>query len=350
MPLFKYFFRRINWLLWSVLMMTCGLKAQSLESSSNVSILFYNVENLFDTMDDPVFGDDEFALNGSRHWTRSRYKKKVDHLYKTIVASGRWDPPDIIGLCEVENRQVLNDLFRETPLSKYHYEIIHYDSDDERGIDVALIVRNEKLNLIDHDVLKPELKHGGQLPTRDILHTRLQIVEDTLHVFVNHWPSRRSGITETIPLRMEVADLLKKTIDSIQKKDPVAKVIVMGDFNDGPHNESLRDALQVAFWKDETIQANRLYGWSGDGQNVPGTYKYQGRWYTFDQFFVSGTLFLNTGGIRVNPASFQIVSPDFLLMEDELYLGIKPFPTYYGFQYMGGFSDHLPIRLGLTIR
>ena len=318
------------------------------DRNSRISLVFYNVENLFDPSDDPESQDDEFTPEGDRRWTHNRYQKKINHLYKTIIASGHWDPPDVIGFCEVENKKVLTDLFRETPLSKYSYHIIHYDSGDERGIDVALAARRDVFKVWQHGVLKPTHSSFRLNPTRDVLYAQGGVGGDTLHIFINRWPSRRSGTAETAPLRMEMARLVRTAIDSLLTRDPFSRIILMGDFNDEPDDPSIGRILGVSSLEDTGPQAPDLLCWELRDQPVPGTYKYQGRWYHFDHFFASGALFADSAIIRVDPVSFRVMTPDFLLIEDALYLGKKPFPTYHGFKYEGGFSDHLPIRLELV--
>ena len=332
-----------------LILFAAGYPGFAQESLSDISVMFYNVENLFDPFNDPDFQDDEFTPEGSRYWTEERLQKKVNHLYKTVIASGNWDPPALIGLCEVENREVLDALFIDTPLSKYQWEIIHYDSNDERGIDVALVARTDVMKVIRHRILKPVLESGIQLLTRDILYVKGLIGKDTLHVLVHHWPSRRSSINETAPLRWGMAGLTKKIITDIFSVDRTAKIIMMGDLNDELHDESLTNVLRAGGLK-QPADHDRIYGFPIVEQPVPGTYKYHGRWYHFDHFLVSGTLIQDEASMHVDLGSFRIIAHDFLLMEDELYLGIKPFPTFYGYQYVGGFSDHLPICLGIKVR
>lgn len=319
------------------------------EERGDLRIMFYNVENLFDTMDDPSTEDDEFTPRGERHWTPRRYQDKLIHLCKVIVAVGGWKPPEIIGLCEVENRAVLEDLLQETPLTRYNYQIVHQDSPDERGIDVALLFISDYITDLSARYIPVTTAREPGWRTRDILHLEgITAYDDTLHIFVNHWPSRSGGQLETEDYRFEAAAALRKEIDHTLMVDSGSKVIVMGDFNDNPEDRSIQDLLGVAKGMDQ-IGCKNLYNLStcrGD-QKVPGSYKYQMSWDMMDQFIVNGNLLRENGKLQVKKNGFRIFSPDFLLEEDRTYMGVKPFRTYYGFRYQNGFSDHLPVYIDL---
>lgn len=194
-------------------------------------VMFYNVENLFDTFDDPAINDDEFTSNGDKNWTYYRYRDKLNKIAKTIIAVGGWEPPDVVGLCEVENFQVLLDLTTETPLKKFGYQIVHENSKDSRGIDNTLIFLPGKLNKIEHRAINVNLDKGNS--TRDILYASFAFQEkDTIHFYVNHWPSRFGGKAFSEDKRVAAAKSLKISVDSIQGLNPGIKVFIMGDFND----------------------------------------------------------------------------------------------------------------------
>jgi predicted extracellular nuclease len=303
-------------------------------------IMFYNVENLFDIWDDSLKTDEQFTPAGDLHWTYKRYSTKLNNLSKVIISAGTWDPPDIIGLCEIENRMVLEDLTNDTPLSKFGYRIIHENSPDERGIDVAFLYNPAKIKVINY---KKIVVSAGELQTRDILHIQVLILKDTCHFFINHWPSRSSGQIETEKHRIHVAGLLKVTTDSILAFNPQSRILIMGDFNDEPSDISLSEKLQ-ALSPTGKIQNDRLYNITKipEQGNVRGTLKYQGAWNTFDQIIVSGNLLTNKKGIRME-GGFHVLQNLFLLETDEKYNGYKPFRTYTGFSYRGGYSDHLPV-------
>ncbi len=313
------------------------------------SIVFYNVENLFDTVDDTATLDEEFLPGGTRAWTRKKYKIKLNNLYKTIVAIDAWDAPDVIGLCEVENKRVLNDLISGTPLVKDAYSIIHFDSRDARGIDVALLYRPASFKLLNSGNIRPVFEARKDYFTRDILYVKGTLSGDTLHIFINHWPSRRNGIIRTSGLRETVAGYLRRAVDSIMESTPEPYILIMGDFNDEADNPSLAKGLGAGLTGQE-IQERALYCVPYSDNPFPGTYKYQGRWYSFDRFIVSGNLLSTESSLFLDPPGTEVFNRDFMIMEDERYLGVKPFPGYYGFQYLGGFSDHLPIRIVIRTR
>jgi hypothetical protein len=311
-------------------------------------VMFYNTENFFDTRDDSLTDDGAFTPHGDMHWNYDRYNVKLNNLYKTIVALGGWQPPDIIGFCEVENKSILTDLLYDTPLMKYPYRIIHANSPDRRGIDIALLYNSKRVGLIQsryYRISKPGLS------TRDILYFKAFIHHDTCHFFVNHWPSRSSGQLKTEGDRLSVASRLSSATDSIFKTNTDAKIIIMGDFNDEPDDESLKVKLKVLTYHGNPTP-NLLYNLSSvpENEKFKGTLKFQGQWNLFDQVIVSGSL-LNTGhGLFLLPSSYRIFGPSFLLTDDDKFNGYKPFRTYNGYKYLGGFSDHLPVYVDLYVR
>jgi predicted extracellular nuclease len=309
---------------------------------TNIRIMFYNTENFFDTEDDSITNDNDFTPDGKLHWTPDKYKTKLNNTYKVIAGVGGWQPPEIIGLCEIENKQVLNDLLFETPLSKYSYEIVHYDSPDLRGIDVALLFRSDKCRLLSKEAIYIPFN------TRNILFSRLLIADDTLNIFVNHWPSRRGGEIESEELRIQVATILRHKVDSLSGINADSKIIIIGDFNDEPGNSSISQTL-VALSDYNNIINNQLYNLSANlsAKSKTGTYSYQGQWQIFDQVIVSGSLLIPGIGLETKTSNIHIYNPEFLIQTDDRYLSTKPVPTYYGQKYIGGFSDHLPVYLDI---
>ncbi|MBN2611491.1 MAG: endonuclease [Bacteroidales bacterium] len=313
-------------------------------------IMFYNVENLFDCKDDPRKNDNEFLPESKRYWTEQRFRQKLNNIFKVIAAAGESQPPEIIGFAEIENRYVLEQLVNNTPLSKYPYSIVHFDSPDERGIDVALIYRPDKVKKISEKIIRIKYSPTGNRATRDILYLSFKVgKKDTLHLFVNHWPSRYGGQIASEKYRIFVANFLRARTDSLFARNINAKIILMGDFNDEPHNKSIRETLK-AEKVESTILPGRLYNLSDDHKNphVQGSHKYQGNWALLDQAMVSGSLMIKSG-VYVPPGSFTIFSAPFLLEADKKYLGTKPRRTYTGFSYNGGFSDHLPVYIDLYV-
>ncbi|MDR3246801.1 MAG: hypothetical protein LBT50_10260 [Prevotellaceae bacterium] len=303
--------------------------------SQEFKVMFYNVENFFDTMDDPNTNDDDFTPAGANHWTKQRFIKKRNNIYKTIIAANKGRVPHIIGLCEIENRYVLQQLTEQTPLSKYNYDIVHFDSPDRRGIDVALLYLKDSFDVITSCAYKtPGI-------TRDILYVKGKTgSNDTLHFFVNHWPSKWGGAVSE-DSRIRVANVLKTITDSIFNENKTANICVMGDFNDYPDSKPIKvlDAKQIQ--TNEGL--GHLYNMSIHLQDdKQGSIKFQNKWELIDLFFVSGNLLFNKTGLTCSAGSVEIFKADFLL-ETDVGKGESLKRTYRGPVYIGGFSDHLPI-------
>ncbi|OFY07896.1 MAG: hypothetical protein A2W99_03170 [Bacteroidetes bacterium GWF2_33_16] len=311
--------------------------------------MFYNVENLFDTYNDSLTNDEEFLPEGDRFWNNNKYHSKLKNIYKVIMAIGGWNPPAIIGLCEIENRKVLSDLVNNTPLVKFEYEIIHKDSPDRRGIDVGLLYRKELFEPINFNVIPIIYPDQPENKTRDILYVKGIVKNtDTLHVFVNHWPSRWGGQLESEDRRIFVAGVLKEKADSILNSDSSSKIVIMGDFNDYPTNTSINKTLN-AKTDYSNITNWELYNLSANLQNQNiGSNKYQGEWGILDQIIVSGSLLNQNEKVYTSLNHVFIFNSDFLLEPDEAFFGFKPRRTFSGFTYIGGFSDHLPTYLILN--
>ena len=220
--------------------------AKAHSTPKKVSIAFYNLENLFDTEDDPNTLDDDFTSDGYKNWNDSRYSKKLNKLSRVISQIGfkeTLQAPALLGVAEVENREVLLRLTETKDLKDLGYDVVHYDSPDERGIDVGLLYRKDYFEVIDSETVSVylESEHGERDYTRDILHVTGNLQGVKIHVIVNHWPSRRSGVEESEPKRITAAQKNRSIIENIQAEDPEARIIVMGDFNDGPHNNSIKN-------------------------------------------------------------------------------------------------------------
>ncbi len=312
-------------------------------------IMFYNTENFFDTIDDPKTNDNEFLPDAKRHWTSKRYYTKLNRLYKTIISIGI-QPPSIVGLCEIENDRVLHDIVKNTPLIKFNYHFIHHDSPDKRGIDVALLYRPDLFKPLKNEFIAIHFPFDTALRTREILYSKgIALQSDTIHVFVNHWPSRTGGEYRSEPLRNFVAKTLRYKVDSLFAINAATKIIIIGDMNDEPDNASISKYLN-AKKTDQPILQGILYNlserWLGNTALI-GTIKYQGNWYIFDQVIVSGSILKPLKGLSCNLNAANIYFPDFLLTNDKKYSGKMPFRTYNGYKYAGGFSDHLPVFFDL---
>lgn len=321
-----------------------GVEIQQADTNT-MRIVFYNVENLFDIHDDPLTNDEEFTPEGQKKWTAYRYNKKLIDLSKVIMATGGWQAPDVIGLCEVENFQVLLDLISKTPLKAWNYRIIHENSPDARGIDVALLYRAEMISKISHQSIGIRSETGWK--TRDILYARMQTLQhDTLHFYVNHWPSRIVGKERSEARRILVANTLRHHVDSLFSNVRHPKIIIMGDFNDELTDKSLKEALK-ALTPGTEILPEELYNLSHyNFKKGLGTLVYKeitNRWFLFDQFIVSGNL-INGSGLEVKNGRGEIFNQSWLLRQE------KPYRTYMGPNYAGGFSDHLAIFLDLYLK
>ncbi|MBW6535253.1 MAG: endonuclease [Mariniphaga sp.] len=323
------------------------------QNTDQATILFYNVENLFDIKNNHETNDDEFTPKGDRRWTYKRFNKKIQNISKVILSSSGWKPPEIVALCEIENRFVLERLISETPLKSFSYKIIHKESPDFRGIDVALLYNEDEFYPLEYKYIPIRLENDSVLNSREILYVSGIIKKtDTLHLFANHWPSRYSGLLESQSLRNRAANILRSEIEFVQKKHGNPNIVIVGDFNDQPSDESISLHLGVEEFSENNLNYNKnqMYNLSFSWMNKePGTLKYQSQWSVFDQIMVSGNL-LKTGNTLFTRAEWaKIVQLPFLLENDERYGGIKPNRTYIGFRYNGGFSDHLPVLLKLQI-
>lgn len=305
--------------------------------------MFYNVENLFDINNDSLTADDEFTHRGQRAWTYKKYQHKLLNIFKVISAVGNPLPPDIVALCEIENRQVLKALTQKTPLCHTPYLIVQEESPDRRGIDVALLFKPEYVRLLQHKAIPLHFPFDSLKTTRDILYVKLLWHQrDTLHLFVNHWPSRWGGALATNVYRCYAAQQLKSHCDSLLSVNNHAKLIIMGDFNDAPTNESLQDIL---IGKDGSLH-NLMHQMQAVGK---GTHKHELEWACLDQIIVSSALLpANSSACHIKWGEAHIFNADFLLMPDKKYLGEKPYRTWNGFKYIGGFSDHLPVYIDVV--
>lgn len=320
--------------------------------SKGIRVMFYNVENLFDTFNDSLTQDEEFLPDGQKGWSYKRYQEKLNNIYRVITAVGGWEMPEIVGFCEIENRLVLEDLLKKTPMRKSGYGIVHEDSPDARGVDVGLIYRKNKFRYLSHEAMRVVFPFDPTAKTRDVLYVK-GIVEkkDTLHVFVNHWPSRRGGQAKSEPRRIYVASMIRAKVDSIYKTSPFANVVVMGDLNDEPHDKSVVTTLGA---KSDSSQvgATDLYDFMAPlSKNWKlGSHKYQGHWGVLDHIIVSAPLLKGerVGHLKASPA--QIFAGRFLLEDDRRYMGLQPYRTYAGPKFIAGFSDHLPIYVDLLFR
>jgi predicted extracellular nuclease len=312
---------------------------QSVESERDgkaVRFVFYNVENLFDTIMDAGIDDAEFLPNSAKAWNSVKYRLKVGNMAKVIRSTGGWQAPDLVAVCEIENRYVLQDLIRHESLKSAEYQIVHYDSNDPRGIDVGLMYSPKNLEVLHSEPIRMRVEN---LRTRDILYVKFLLAHvDTVHVFVNHWPSRRGGVEASEPKRMAAAHVLAEKVDSIQTSSKMAKIVIMGDFNDTPTNNSIK------FLTENQNLTNLMSGLPV----TSGSHKYRGVWDYLDQIIVSQPLLDENGALRLAQKKGIVFSADFLLEEDEKFGDTYPFRTWKGDFFINGFSDHLPVFIDIV--
>lgn len=301
------------------------------------TIGFYNLENLYDIYNDPVTHDDEFTPISPKHWNIKRYHQKIEQLSEVITQIGVEHseiPPVVLGIAEVENEAVVKDLVMHTKMKEYDYEYVHFDSPDERGIEVAFLYQRAHFDLLTTQKIpiilyKPD---GDRDYTRDILLVKGNYKGELMCFFVNHWSSRRDGVEQSEYKRMEAAKLVSTLIHKEKTDDPNAKIVVMGDFNDEPNNESIQ----------YLVSTSDLYNpmQSLKDKEIGSSYS-QDRWYLFDQIIVSKNFFdLENNKFLLKFA--EVFNPKFI----QTWKGKRknsPFRSYFGKFYQGGFSDHFPV-------
>ncbi|MDT0691196.1 endonuclease/exonuclease/phosphatase family protein [Salegentibacter sp. F188] len=337
---------------WLIFFPSRNLMCQEQNSFNILSVAFYNVENLFDTEDDPFTFDDDRTPTGKDVWTEEKYSDKIAKISKVLSEIGSdvtGSAPAIIGLCEFENREVLETLIAHPNLSAYNYGIIHFDSPDRRGIDVGLIykkdifapVNSESRRLMIYEAEDP----SKRVYTRDQLVASGMLEGEEIHFIVNHWPSRSGGEAKSSYRREKAAALNKKIIDSLYEINPYSKVVSMGDFNDDPANKSFKKILKTKASK-ENLKFQELYNpMEKMLKEGHGTLAYRDSWNLFDQIFMSRSL----AGSDYSSYQFYragIFNKDFLVTPGGQYKGY-PFRSYGYGGYTGGYSDHFPVYIYL---
>ena len=341
------------------LCISCGTtKKDSTESRDEKyyinTIAFYNLENLFDTEDDPQKFDEASPIMEIAEGEREGiYKQKVSNMAKAIAdigAKSTGKPPAVIGVCEIENFKVLQDVVNDAHLSAYNYGIIHYNSPDARSIDVGLLYQKSVFRptyskahelILYSDTDKEKRKY-----TRDQLHVKGKLDGEELHFIVNHWPSRSGGEKRSRPNRIKAAKLTKKLKDSIQTQDPYAKILIMGDFNDGPYNESIKEILNA---KENTsdLGITGLYNPFEKLQKKGiGTIAWRDTWDVFDMIMLSKPLIQTPSGDHYSFYQAHIFNPFYLQNPKGRFKGY-PFRSFADGGFTGGFSDHFPVYIYL---
>ncbi|MCK8523665.1 endonuclease [Aquimarina sp. D1M17] len=315
----------------------------SKRETNHYTVAFYNLENLFDTKDDPNVLDEDFLPDSEKRWNRKRYEKKLSKLGTVISNIGfskTRKAPALVGVAEVENKKVLEDLTNTKHLINKNYGIVHYDSPDERGIDVALLYQKDLFEVIDSEAVSVLVDNpdGARDYTRDILWVTGLLNHEKIHILINHWPSRRDGAHLTSYKRIAAADKNREIIDRINAEEADAKIIIMGDFNDDPTDESVKDHL---VGNDLFNPMERLL------TRYSGSLNYRSQWNLFDQIIFSHNFHKYEKGKHCF-SDAAIFDKDFLKIYKGRYKG-TPFRTYAGGKYRGGYSDHFPVYIRLKL-
>jgi len=311
---------------------------------------FYNLENLFDTIQDLEINDEDFLPDGKLHYNSFIYNDKLKHLSNVISQISTDITPDglaLLGVAEVENKSVLIDLVKQEKLKSRNYKIVHYDSPDERGIDVALLYNPKYFKVLESDHLYVQLpdRDGETNYTRDVLYVKGLLLGEEIHIFVNHWPSRRGGEAKSSPLRELAAAVAKKKTDEILSKNKDAKIILMGDLNDDPVNNSIKKVVGAKGNIDAVKQGEFYNPWMKMYKNGIGTLAYRDAWNLFDQIVVSSGVLNNDKGFHFYKA--KIFKKPFMFTKEGKYKGY-PKRTFSFGKYVGGYSDHLPTYIYLV--
>lgn len=329
-----------------------SLFSQKDVSTKSFTVMFYNLENLFDTIDDPKTNDKEFLPSGKKYWIGPRYLNKIKNKARVLASVDSSNFPAIIGVSEVENRSVLEDLVASESIKKANYQIVHFDSPDPRGIDVALLYRPDVFNFISYTAVPVYYDSiYKKQRTREILYVKgVYANTDTLHLFVNHWKSRAGGIAETEPKRIRYARVLRNTIDSIFNVIPDAKIIAMGDYNDDPDNNSVMNHLGAKM-PVSNPENGKLYNLMKPLKiQGKGTHFFRGEWNILDQIIVSGSLLKSDNKIHIDKEGAKIFNPDWLTRVYRATGDRIPIPTFEGSTYFGGYSDHFAVYMKMIIK
>ena len=312
---------------------------------SSASIAFYNVENLFDTEDDPNKYDEQYTPTSDRKWDEKKYSTKLTNLAKVISQIANDKAPTFLGVCEIENRKVLEDLVKDPQIAQNDYGIAHIESPDERGIDVALLYNENIFTVKKVKAYQPDLSAFDD-KTRDILYVKGKLANgEILHFIINHWPSRGGGRKESEPKRLAAAQRLLSIHEEILNDNPEAKIIVMGDFNDEPSNKSISETLDVACKMDKVENDQLFNAFCKLEDQDKGSYRYRSYWDMLDQIMISKSMITDTAGVHFIPNSAGIKAEDWMIQTGK-YEGF-PLRTYGGNNYLGGYSDHFPIYIEL---
>ena len=338
-----------------IFLCSLSLKAQSSEQRKQFAvyaIAFYNLENLFDTINQPDVMDEEFTPQGGMRWNSMKYNNKLKNLSYAISQLATDGPfplpngPAVIGISEIENRGVVEDLIKTGKLAERNYGIVHYDSPDRRGVDVGLIYDKDQFTVESSNSIRLVYPADTAMRTRDQLLVNGILGGERVHIIVNHWPSRLGGEKKSRPKREAAAALTKHIADSVLTADPNSKVIIMGDLNDDPVNTSCR-VIIGAKKNQKDVEPGGYYNtmWDFYDKGI-GSLAYQGAWNLFDQIIISANL-LGKDRSTLKFVKAEIFNRDFLKQTEGKYKGY-PKRTHAGGVYLNGYSDHFPTLIYLA--
>ncbi|MGY6648886.1 endonuclease/exonuclease/phosphatase family protein [Wenyingzhuangia sp. IMCC45574] len=315
------------------------------------TIAFYNLENLFDTINDITKKDELSPMMEIKSNRTFIYKDKLSKLAGVLTEIGsekNQQPPAIIGVVEVENKSVLEDLIKTPPLHKFPYDIVHYNSPDQRGIDVALLYNKNFFKPTHSETYDAKLyKDGFKVDTRDILHVSGFLGKEKIHLIVNHWPSRRGGAKKSSVLRETVAKRDLEIVKKIQEEDPNAKILLMGDFNDNPNDKSFKKVLKTERYKKKTAPQELFNPFENLYKKGFNTLTFRGDLFLFDQIFFTGNLLTkNKDFSEFGFYKAGIHNPSYMTLQEGRYKG-SPKRSFAGGNYTGGYSDHYPVYIYL---
>jgi predicted extracellular nuclease len=314
-------------------------------AKNSLTVMFYNVENLFDTLNDSLTADEEYLPQSPKKWNSEKYTKKITDLAQVISSVNEKELPALVGLAEVENKKALEDLVSSQKLKKGKYGIIHFESKDERGIDVALLYNSNEIELLDSKSIPVSFGKDIKDAACDILFVKCRIKGDRIiNVFINHWPSRTPTMEESEMKRVMAALTLRREVDNILNLDNEAAILIMGDFNDEPTNKSVFQILNATN-KMRNAHYRDLYNMMYDSHNTSGTgsVTYNDVWQMSDQIIVSQSLLLKGGGYHVTYSDGKVFRNGQVLIKDPATGAQVINRTYSGDKYTGGVSDHLPV-------
>lgn len=323
----------------------CASLTSSTKKTKLYTVAFYNTEKLYDTENDPKVDDDGFTPEGIMQWDQDRYKTKIRNIAKVIETIGGKEGPAVIGLCEIENRRVLEDLVNSSPLRKRRYNIIHHDSPDPEGLDVALLYNPKAFKPSSHTNLPVQFSEKG-FASRDILQVKGTLAGEAVTIYVTHWPEDRGSATLGTARRREAAATLRSHIDAQQKVDKNAKIIVLGDFTDEPKSTNMEKVLKATGRPDPAYQDelfNTFYLWFVQGR---GSFHTRNDNKMRDQILISKSLLDTRSGLHYAHGSAFIHDPEFAKFTFGRYKD-TPRQTWSGTLYMGGYSDHFPVYIKL---